>query len=63
MVYFQCFTISDILPLLICNDNGSVSIAYSSLFSIFVYYMFQNKGHANIVVNKGVFIFSMLYTY
>jgi hypothetical protein len=30
MVYFQCFTILDILPLLICNDNGSTSIAYSS---------------------------------
>jgi hypothetical protein len=33
MVYFQCSTILDILLLLICNDNGSVSIAYSSLLA------------------------------
>jgi hypothetical protein len=33
MLYFQSSTILDILPLLICNDNGSVSIAYSSLLA------------------------------
>jgi hypothetical protein len=43
MVYFQCSAILDILPSLICNDNGSVSITYiQQSFSIFVYVILED---------------------
>jgi hypothetical protein len=65
MFYFH---FSIILDILVCNDNGSDRIAYSSLLAflyeipedgpcgpkhVVKYDPCHNKGHANIVANEG----------